>query len=67
MNAMSTTGPSVKQPLAKAAGDYFSHAQWGELLDEDRFALSSVAILLASIVGLGLVGVAVVVSIMALL
>ena len=67
MSAMQATGPSVKQPLAKVAGDYFSQAQWGELLDEDRFALSSVALLLASIVGLGLVGVAVVVSVMALL
>lgn len=65
MNAMPTTG--AKQPLAKAAGDYFTPAQWGELLDEDRFALSSVAILLASIVGVGMVGVAIIVSIMAFL
>jgi hypothetical protein len=67
MSAMPSAVPGGKQPLAKAAGDYFSQAQWGELLDEDRFALSSVAILLASIVGLGLVGVAIVVSVMALL
>lgn len=67
MSAMPTTGPSFKPPLAKAAKDYFTQAQWGELVDEDRFALGSVAMLLASIVGLGLVGVAIIVSIMAFL
>lgn len=64
MSAIPSTELNAPQPLAK---DYFNQAQWGELMDEDRFALSSVAILLASIVGLGLVGVAIVVSILAFL
>lgn len=67
MSAIPSTELNAPQPLTKLAQDYFNQAQWGELMDEDRFALSSVAILLASIVGLGLVGVAIVVSILAFL
>ncbi|HVX12762.1 MAG TPA: hypothetical protein VHC22_16390 [Pirellulales bacterium] len=43
----------------------FSEMQWRELLDEDRFALSTISLLLASIVGVGLAGMAVVVAILA--
>jgi len=43
----------------------FSDAQWRELLNEDNFALSSVSLFLASIVGLGLVGMTLVVGILA--
>ena len=65
MSAIPSTGANSTPPLSKLAKDYFNQAQWSELMDEDRFALSSVAILLASIVGLGLAGVAIVVSILA--
>lgn len=42
----------------------FSDAQWRELLDEDSFALSTVSLLLSAIIGLGMLGMAIVVGIL---
>ena len=39
-------------------------ANWQALLDEDRFALSTVSLLLTSIIALGLVGLVVVVCVL---
>ncbi len=45
----------------------FTEEQWRELLAEDRLALGSVSMLLMSIVGVGMLGVMIVVTIMAFL
>lgn len=63
---MSTTNAPFHSPLPAQPGmSRFSEMQWRELLDEDRFALSTISLLLASIVGVGLAGMAVVVAILA--
>jgi hypothetical protein len=43
----------------------FSETQWRELVQEDTTALSSISILLASIIGLGALGMGIVVAILA--
>ena len=53
-------GPLPPQPEVSR----FSESQWRELIDEDSFALSSVSLLLATIIGLGMLGMAVVVGIL---
>jgi hypothetical protein len=52
-------------PSAYNGPSRFSEAQWRELLHEDRFALSTVSLLLATIIGAGMLGMAIVVAIMA--
>lgn len=64
---MSTTpwtnpvGPRHRRPEAWNLGDL----DWQALLDEDRFAFSTVSFLLTAIIGLGLLGLVVVVCILA--
>ena len=53
--------PQLRRPEMGNLGE----AAWQALLDEDRFALSSVSFLLTAIIGLGLVGLAVVVCVLA--
>jgi len=50
---------------AQPSASHFSEAQWQELLNEDNFALSSVSLLLASIVAMGMLGMMMVVGILA--
>ena len=48
----------------KHEASHFSDAQWREMLDEDSVAFSTISLLLASIVGLGTLGMLVVVAIL---
>ncbi|HQU45434.1 MAG TPA: hypothetical protein PK867_21645 [Pirellulales bacterium] len=43
----------------------FTDSEWRDLLNEDNVALSSISLLLAAIIGLGMLGMAVVVGILA--
>ncbi|HET6879735.1 MAG TPA: hypothetical protein VFI31_06260 [Pirellulales bacterium] len=63
---MSTAGwKNPSTPSVKSGSGRFSEAQWRELLHEDNLALSSISLLLAAIIGAGMVGMAVVVAILA--
>ena len=57
---MSTTHLGGKPDASR-----FSEDQWRELLDEDSFAFSTISLLLASIIGLGLLGMMIVVGVLA--
>ena len=65
MSTTHWTDAPASSTLPSAVVSRFSDAQWRELLNEDNFALSSVSLLLASIVGIGLVGMMLVVGILA--
>jgi hypothetical protein len=60
-----TDAPAHSRLPAQPDVSRFSDAQWRELLDDDRFAFSTVSLLLAAIIGLGMLGMAVVVGILA--
>lgn len=60
-----TDAPARANLPAQPGASHFSDAQWRELLNEDSFALSSVWLLLASIVGMGLLGMMMMVGILA--
>ena len=60
-----TDAPARSSLPAQPNVSRFSAAEWRELLDEDSFALSTVSLLLATIIGLGMLGMAVVVGILA--
>lgn len=60
-----TETPAQSSPPAHPEISPFSAFQRRELLDEDNFALSTVSLLIASIIGLGMLGMAVVVGILA--
>lgn len=60
-----TDSPSQSNLPAYPESSHFSPSQWRELLAEDRFALSTVSLLLAVIIGLGMLSMAVVVGILA--
>jgi hypothetical protein len=53
--------PARSQPRCA----HFADDEWRNLLDEDNFALSSISLLLAAIIGIGMLGMAVVVGILA--
>lgn len=58
---LSTDRPTRPQPKSS----HFADEEWRTLLNEDNFALSSVSILLAVIIGMGMLGMAIVVGILA--
>lgn len=60
-----TDAPAHSTLPAQPDVSRFSASEWRELLDEDSFALSTVSLLLATIIGLGMLGMAVVVGILA--
>lgn len=67
---MSASVPSSQEAMKHHPGGkppLFSDEQWRQLLAEDRLALGSVSMLLMSIVGVGMFGVMIVVTIMACL
>ena len=66
MSTIYSTGASAPSSLPVLPNTpRFTDAQWRQLLDDDRVALSSVSILLGAIIGLGMLGMAVVVAILA--
>lgn len=65
MSTIASTSPSAHSGLSRQpTTSRFSDAQWHQLLDEDRVALLSVSILLGTIIGVGMLGMAVVVAIL---
>lgn len=57
--------PAGPPPRPQPKSAHFADDEWRTLLNEDNFALSSVSILLGVIIGMGMLGMAIVVGILA--